>query len=134
MTKLPTKPSKHETPPKGVSRRGFLRAATLAAGAAVAGPTLWLPRRSRAATTALHGSAKHLLILHAEGGLRSSVLFNADLARIWNPHVDAMGNPTQPGAPGTTWQIGAIFDRDPSRRRASAKAPPSPPCRRSATP
>lgn len=114
MTK-PTDQRPHERPPQTAltdaraTRRGFLRAAA-ALGAAAVAPTLWLPRRARAATSELHGTAKHLLILHADGGLRSGTLFNAKLNVRWNPHVGPDGAPDQPGAPGTAWDVGALFD------------------------
>lgn len=60
------------------SRRSFLKIA-----AAVA-PTLWLPRRVRAAAGTT-GTAKHLLLLHTKGGFRSHATFNAVGAYRHNP-------------------------------------------------
>ncbi len=96
------------------SRREFLKAAAIGAGA-VAAPWIWVPRRAFAATTDFHKSAKHILVLYADGGMRSPSLFNADKIRQWNPHVDGQGNPTQPSAPGTEWDLGAVADAAPLR-------------------
>src|SRR6266568_2134069 len=86
-----------------VTRRTFLGLG--AAGVA----TLWLPRRPRAAPAA--ATVKRLLLLHAGGGMRSTALFNADVAPQWNPFgkvastdVDATGAPLL--APGVSWSVG----------------------------
>jgi hypothetical protein len=75
-------------------RRDFLK---LTAAATAAGPTLWL-KKVRAATP---GSAKHVLILFARGGLRSHCLFNAVGEFQHNPFG------TQTAAVGTDWVLGA---------------------------
>lgn len=97
---------------KKTSRRDFLKVAAASVGAATAagGPWFWVPRRTWAATTEFHKSAKHTLILYPDGGMRSPSLFNADKITQWNPHVDGNGRPTQPGAPGTEWDLGAVAD------------------------
>ncbi len=78
---------------------------TLLGSALVAAPTLWIPRRARAATRA-HGAADHLLILFAKGGFRSHCTFNAVGSDEHNPFG------TQPTAPGTEWALGAACGAD----------------------
>lgn len=78
-----------------ISRRHLLQSA------AVALPTLWIPRRARAASTRASGSAKHLLVLFAKGGFRSHCTFNA----VGSPEHNPFG--TQPNAAGTEWTLGA---------------------------
>lgn len=94
------------------SRRELFRSAALAIGATTLVPTIWIPKRIFADTLSQWGAAKHLLILNADGGLRSPSLFNAKVGLQWNPHVDPMGNNTQPGAKGTKWNVGAIFSNE----------------------
>ena len=85
---------------KKLDRRQFLRLAPAAAAATIA-PTLWIPRRARAATTAF-GAARHVLILFAKGGLRSHALFNAVGTGQHNPWG------AQAAAAGTEWTLGAV--------------------------
>ena len=97
----------------GLNRRGFIKTAAAGLGAAALGtaaPWIWTPRRSFAEVTEFHNSARHVLLLYADGGMRSPAMFNADKILQWNPHVDPEGNPTQPGARGTEWDVGAVFD------------------------
>ncbi len=101
---------------KGLNRRGFIKAAAAGIGVAAAGtaaPWIWTPRASWAAISEHHASAKHMLILYADGGMRSPAIFNANLSLQWNPHVDGEGRPTQPGARGTEWDVGAVLDNAP---------------------
>lgn len=77
-------------------RRDLLKLSALS----LAAPTLFIPRISRAATPAF-GAARHLLILYAEGGLRSHSTFNAVGSLAHNPFG------TQAAAPGTEWTLGA---------------------------
>lgn len=95
------------------SRRDVFRSAALAMGAVTFAPAFWIPKRSFANAIEQWGAAKHLLILNADGGLRSPALFNAALSLQWNPHTDATGTNTQPGAPNTSWKVGAIFSNQP---------------------
>ncbi len=96
----------------GTTRRGFLKLLGASAGvAAVGAPWIWVPKRSFAATSEAHGAAKHVIVLYADGGLRSPAIFNADLALQWNPHVDGEGAPTQSTVSGTEWKLGAVADR-----------------------
>src|SRR5688572_10349895 len=66
-----------------LSRRTFLGAAAGAATVA-ASPWFWV-KKSFAQSTPGFGSAKHVLILYAAGGLRSTPLFNADASFQHNP-------------------------------------------------
>lgn len=79
-----------------MKRRSFLGLSALS----VAAPTLLLPKIARAASPAF-GAARHLLILNAEGGLRSHSTFNAVGSLAHNPFG------TQPAAAGTEWTLGA---------------------------
>lgn len=81
-----------------MKRRDFLKLTAAASAAAV--PTLWLPRRAMARTPAF-GTAKHLLVLNAKGGLRSHATFNAVGTSQHNPFG------TQSAASGTEWALGA---------------------------
>ena len=81
-------------------RRTFLKVSGAAAAASLA-PTLWLPK-ARAATEAF-GQVKHLLVLFAEGGLRSHCLFNAVGSVQDNPFG------TQPAAAGTEWALSVMI-------------------------
>ncbi len=92
-----------------VSRRAFLGIG--AAGLA----TLWLPRRPRAAPAA--ATVKRLLLLHAGGGMRSTALFNADVAPQWNPFGKvASTDRDTTGAPllaaGVSWSVGKALVGD----------------------
>jgi len=78
-----------------------------AAAAAVVAPTLWLPKLGRAAPTPGFGAAKHFIMVYLNGGARSTCLFNADVAQQWNP-IEISG--LQPGAAGTQWGVGGVFD------------------------
>jgi Protein of unknown function (DUF1501) len=86
-------------------RRGFLGLSAAAASLAIA-PTIWIPRASRAATPGF-GKAKHLIVVYLDGGARSTCLFNADVAQQWNP-AEISG--AQPGASGTEWGVGGVFE------------------------
>src|SRR5687767_7318871 len=82
-------------------RREFIKAAA----AAAALPTLWIPKRARAATRA-SGAVDHLLILFAQGGLRSHATFNANVAFRHNPFG------VQAAAEGTEWALGAACNAE----------------------
>lgn len=87
-----------------ITRRRFLSACgALTAGAAL-GPTILIPKAR--ATSPGFGSAKHVLLFYAQGGLRSHALFNAVGTQQHNPYG------TQDAAPGTQWQLGAVCGRD----------------------
>jgi len=86
-----------------IKRRSFLQLAATSA-AVVAAPTLFLPRRARAATAAF-GAIRHVLILHAQGGFRSHATFNAVGTFQHNPFG------VQAVAAGTQWVLGAACGR-----------------------
>lgn len=90
-----------------IDRRSFL-GRSLAAGGALALPTLLVPRIARSATAAF-GEVDHVMILFARGGLRSHCLFNAVGHQQHNPYG------TQPAADGTEWTLGAACGADPIR-------------------
>ncbi|MDB4996829.1 MAG: hypothetical protein JWM74_4261 [Myxococcaceae bacterium] len=94
-----------------LSRRNFLTMA--AAGAGLAAAHVWIPKKVFAAPPAL-GVVKRVLILHAEGGMRSSCLFNADVTPQFNPFgklgpgdVDSTGAPLV--ASGIGWTAGKLL-------------------------
>jgi hypothetical protein len=95
-------------PKKILHRRSFLG---LGLGGVVTGavaPMLWLPRATRAATPAF-GQVKHLILINANGGMRSTCLFNADVSDQWNPPAISG---KQSGASGTDWGVGGVFASD----------------------
>ncbi len=85
------------------NRRDFLK---LGAAAAVA-PWIWIPKKAFAASTPGFGTAKHVLVLYAKGGMRSHCTFNA-VGTIEH-------NPFGAGAVlgGRQWSIGAAVGSDP---------------------
>lgn len=87
------------------TRRKFFQLGAGGLATAAIAPTLWIPRRSLAATPA-SGMVKHLIVVHLDGGARSQCLFNADVAQQWNP-TEISG--VQAGAPGTQWGVGGVF-------------------------
>lgn len=86
----------------------FDRRKFLISTGALALPTLWIPRRARAATRAF-GEVDHLLVLFARGGLRSHCLFNAVGTEQHNPFG------VQTAAEGTSWTLGAACGADDIR-------------------
>lgn len=84
------------------SRRDFLKLGAAAAAA----PWIWVPRKAFAAATPGFGTAKHVLVLYAKGGMRSHCTFNA----VGTPDV----NPFGVGAPlaGRDWAIGGAIGSD----------------------
>lgn len=99
--------SRKKTSLRHVTRRQFLGAAAGTAAAASA-PLVWIPKRAFAAATPAFGTAEHVLVLFAAGGLRSQPLFNADVAFQHNP----FGQPASV-APGTQWGVGKILGETP---------------------
>lgn len=87
------------------TRRTFLKLGAGGIATSAVAPTIWLPRRSAAATPA-SGMVKHLIIFHLDGGARSQCMFNGNVAQQWNPS-EISG--VQTGAPGTEWGVGGVF-------------------------
>ena len=89
------------------NRRDFLK---LSAAATVA-PMLWLPRRAYAASPGF-GLAKHVLVLHAKGGIRSHNVFNA--VGYTSPHSPYAVNPFGAEAAFGTrqWTLGSAAVRN----------------------
>jgi hypothetical protein len=90
-------------PVVSINRRSLLKLAATSAALAAA-PTILVPRRARAATEAF-GAARHVLVLHAQGGLRSHCTFNAVGSLQHNPFG------VQAASPGTEWTLGAACGR-----------------------
>ncbi len=99
------------------SRREFLSYSGV--GLAGLAATVWIPKKVFAAPPAA-GTVKRLLILHAGGGMRSTALFNADVAPQWNPYgwvsttdTDTTGAPLL--AAGVQWGVGKplVGDKTP---------------------
>ncbi len=90
----------------GISRRQFLAGAA-AGAAALAAPTLWIPRKA-IAQTAIRGSVKHLLYIRLGGGFRFTTAFNGDVASEFNPFGRAGGVPA-----GTEWGVGDLLKDAP---------------------
>lgn len=88
-----------------MKRRHFLKTSTAAAAAAAIAPTILIPRVSRAVTPAF-GTVDHVLVLFAQGGLRSHCIFNAVGSFQHNPFG------TQTAAPGTQWVLGSVCRRN----------------------
>lgn len=86
------------------SRRSFLKLAAAGAGAATTAPWIWIPKKAFAAATPGFGSAKHVLVLYAGGGLRSAPLFHANVPMQFNPFGKAASV-----APGTNWGVGSVL-------------------------
>jgi hypothetical protein len=82
----------------GITRRAFLSGCGAASAAAVVAPSLWI-RRARAQTEAF-GQVQHVLVLFAQGGMRSHCMFNAVGDYQHNPFG------TQPAA--SEWTLGAV--------------------------
>lgn len=89
-----------------ISRRNFLKSAATGA-AIVSAPWVWA-KKSYAQSTPGFGSAKHVLILYAGGGLRSAPLFNADVAKQFNPF-----GKVEPRA-GVEWSPGTLLGTTPT--------------------
>ena len=87
-----------------VSRRTLLKGL----GVFGASAWVWVPRKSFAAATPGFGTAKHVIILYAGGGLRSAPLFNADAGFQHNPFGRAMNV-----APEVEWGVGSILGTQP---------------------
>jgi hypothetical protein len=79
-----------------LTRRSFLGASAVAA----ASPWFWV-KKSFAQSTPGFGSAKHVLILYAGGGLRSAPLFNAD--------ADFQHNPFGKMNASSEWAVGSVL-------------------------
>jgi hypothetical protein len=92
---------------KTIIKRRSMLGLGAAAAATIVAPTLWLPKRGHAAPTPGFGEAKHLVMVYLNGGARSTCLFNAGVGQQWNP-VEISGQ--QPGAAGTEWGVGGVFD------------------------
>src|SRR4051794_34006815 len=99
---------------KGLSRRDFLGYSGLGLSALAA--HIWIPKKAFAAPPPV-GTVKRILILHAGGGMRSTALFNADVAPQWNPFgkissgdLDATGQPLL--ASGARWGVGSLLAGD----------------------
>src|SRR3712207_9162224 len=82
--------------PGALGRRGLLKGLGAAATAA-AFPTLWLPNKAYAQTSA-RGSVQHLIYIRLSGGFRFTTAFNGDVAEVFNPFGRASTR-----APGTEW-------------------------------
>lgn len=82
-----------------ITRRSLLKLAASSAALAAA-PTVLAPRRARAATE-VFGAARHVLVLHAQGGFRSHCTFNAVGSFRHNPFG------VQAASSGTDWALGA---------------------------
>lgn len=87
-----------------VSRRSMLKGL----GVLGASAWVWVPRKSFALATPGFGSAKHVIVLYAGGGLRSAPLFNADASLQHNP----FGRVTTVG-PEVQWGVGSILGTQP---------------------
>jgi hypothetical protein len=101
-------PSLPTPPARGVSRRNFLRIAGAGAVAATTAPWIWIPKKAFAATSPAFGTAEHVLVLYAGGGLRSAPLFCADVSPAHNPFGIAAGI-----APGTQLSVGKLLGDQP---------------------
>ena len=86
-----------------LSRRGFLKAATIGAGA-IAAPWVWIPKTAFAVSPAF-GKAKHVIVFFAGGGMRTSGVFNGDVAKQFNPY----------GILNTKadWGVSSLFSTEP---------------------
>lgn len=96
-----------------ISRRQFLGVSGVGLGALAT--QVWIPKKVYADVPA-SGRAKRVLILHAGGGMRSTCLFNANVAPQWNPFgavsksdLDANG---QPLLATTAWGVGNVLVGD----------------------
>jgi hypothetical protein len=87
-----------------LGRRGLLKGLG-AAGTALAFPTLWLPNKAYAQTSA-RGSVDHLIYIRLGGGFRFTTAFNGDVAGDFNPFGRAGQR-----APGTEWGVGALLEQ-----------------------
>ena len=97
--------SKHNNSRRRLGRRGFLKTASIAAGAA-AFPHIWIPGRARASTQGF-GTAKHLLYFRLSGGFRFPTCFNANVSSEFNPFGAATGLPE-----GVEWGMGSLLADD----------------------
>lgn len=87
--------------PAPLSRRTLLQAA----GAALALPTLCLPRTARA-QTAGRGAVRHLIYIRLSGGFRFTAAFNADVDGQFNP----FGQAGRKGA-NTEWGVSSLLEQ-----------------------
>lgn len=93
-----------------INRRQFLGVSGVGLGALAS--HVWIPKKAFAQPPA-SGRAKRVLILHAGGGMRSTCLFNANVAPQWNPFgavsksdVDTDGKPL---LASTQWGVGSVL-------------------------
>lgn len=89
------------------NRRTFLKLGLGGIATGAVAPWVWTPRISRAGLEIPASRHNHLIVINLDGGARSVPMFNGDLATRWNP----MG--VQPGAAGTEWGVGMVFDAAP---------------------
>lgn len=89
------------------NRRTFLKLGLGGIATGAIAPWIWTPRISRAGLEIPASRHNHLIVINLDGGARSVPMFNGDLDTRWNP----MG--TQPGAAGTEWGVGMVFDPAP---------------------
>lgn len=82
-------------------RRAFLKAGLGTAAAAAIGPTIWVPRLSKAALNVPSDKDNHLILINLDGGARAVPMFNAN--------VDARQNPFGTHAAAVGWGVGGCF-------------------------
>jgi uncharacterized protein (DUF1501 family) len=91
-------------------RRNFLKLG-LGAGAAVAAPWVWVPRRANAAFD-WADKDNHLVVLNLDGGARSVPMFNAGTSGRYNPYGQH--------ASGSQWSVGGVFRNAQSQDTVNA--------------
>jgi hypothetical protein len=90
--------------PGALGRRGLLKGLGAAATAA-AFPTLWLPNKAYAQTSA-RGQVEHIIYIRLAGGFRFTTAFNGEVAEQFNPFGRASSK-----APGTEWGPSSMMER-----------------------
>jgi uncharacterized protein (DUF1501 family) len=88
-------------------RRTFLKLGLTGIATGAIAPWVWTPRISRAGLEIPASRHNHLIVINLDGGARTPPMFNANLDARWNPYG------TQPGAAGTEWGVGMVFDPTP---------------------
>ncbi|MCA9654261.1 MAG: DUF1501 domain-containing protein [Myxococcales bacterium] len=89
------------------NRRTFLKLGLGGIATGAVAPWVWTPRMSRATGNIPASRHNHLIVINLDGGARSVPMFNGAVDSRWNPYG------TQPGAEGTDWGVGMVFDAAP---------------------
>src|SRR5262245_31304621 len=93
----------------GLSSRKLRRRTLLGAGAAaLAFPSVWIPKPAFAQDSGARGTVKHLIYIRLNGGFRFTAAFNGDVAQQFNPFGVARGLPS-----GTEWGPSRLIESAP---------------------